>query len=105
MSVAIPAVIAARLEKTAIDNGFDQQLPVPEAPVRWLGFASTQCPLRVWLATSNELFVAALSQENVAWNLSGFGSVFGGMIPVGAAAALSVVDIPALHQLVRRAFQ
>jgi hypothetical protein len=42
----LSAATATRLEKTAIDNGFDQELP---APGGWLGFVSTQAPLRIWL--------------------------------------------------------
>ena len=40
---ASPA-IATRLEKMAVDNGFDLELPREGA---WLGFASTQTPLRI----------------------------------------------------------
>lgn len=55
---------ATRLEKAAIDNGFDQELPAPEG---WLGFASTQAPLRIWLtALGDDLFLVTLSQLHVA---------------------------------------
>jgi len=46
MSSPLSSVIAARLEKAAVDNGFDRELP---AVGEWLAFASTQSPLRIWL--------------------------------------------------------
>jgi hypothetical protein len=80
-----PATIT-RLEKAAVDNGFDQELP---RQGDWLGFASTQ----------------ALSQAHVARALGEYGTTVVSPLPTGAAAGRSVVDIPALHRLVRRAFQ
>jgi putative restriction endonuclease len=109
MNTPLSPVIASRLEKAAVDNGFDQELPSSlreDGIVDWLGFASTQCPLRMWLGMSGDaVFVAAFSQQNVARALSEFGTVFDGTIPAGASGARCVVDIPALHHLVRRAFQ
>src|SRR5688572_19866946 len=108
MIKALSPVIVARLEKAAIDNGFDQELPGSaheDGTAQWLGFASTQCPLRVWLGMTGDAFVAAFSQENVARALSEFGALFNGALPIGASNARYAVDIPALHHLVRRAFQ
>ena len=97
-----PATIT-RLEKAAVDNGFDQELP---RQGDWLGFASTQAPLRLWLsAFSDAVFIAALSQAHVARALGEYGTTVVSPLPTGAAAGRSVVDIPALHRLVRRAFQ
>lgn len=97
-----PATIT-RLEKLAADNGFDRELP-RQGP--WIGFASTQAPLRVWLSASEPgLFSAALSQHNVAHALSAQGTNIALPLPEGACAALTTGDIPALHRLVRRAFQ
>ncbi|MEY4513181.1 MAG: hypothetical protein RLZZ450_5303, partial [Pseudomonadota bacterium] len=48
MTTALSPVTLTRLEKAAVDNGFDQELP---RDGDWLGFASTQCPLRVWLGS------------------------------------------------------
>jgi putative restriction endonuclease len=97
-----PATIT-RLEKAAVDNGFDQELP---RHGDWLGFASTQAPLRLWLTALGEaLFLAAVSQHNVARALSGHGAAVTNPLPPGACGARAVGDIPALHRLVRRAFQ
>jgi putative restriction endonuclease len=94
---------ATRLEKAAVDNGFDQALP---RQGDWLGFASTQAPLRLWLSAAGDaLFVAALSQFHVARALGEYGAPAVAPLPPGAATALAVNDIPALHRLVRRAFQ
>jgi putative restriction endonuclease len=97
-----PATIT-RLEKIAVDNGFDQTLP---REGDWLGFASTQAPLRVWLtAFALDKFVAALSQPGVARAMADYGTALTPALPPGASSALSVADIPTLHRLVRRAFQ
>lgn len=97
-----PATIT-RLEKAAVDNGFDLELP---RHGDWLGFASTQAPLRVWLSiTGDALFHAAVSQNNVARALGKVGMSLPVPLPEGASAVLSVGDVPALHRLLRRAFQ
>lgn len=96
-------VIATRLEKAAVDNGFDRHLAVEHD---WLIFASTQCPLRLWLGVSSAgAFAAAFSQQNVGSALADFGQSLSDLLPTGAASARVVTDIPALHHLVRRAFQ
>lgn len=101
--MALSAALATRLEKAAVDNGFDVELP---AQGDWLGFASTRAPLRLWLTSLKEgLFLAALSQQNVARALKEYGIAFRNPLPQGACGALGVVNIPALHRLVRRAFQ
>ena len=46
MTTPLSPVLLTRLEKAAVDNGFDQELP---RQGDWLGFSSTQCPLRLWL--------------------------------------------------------
>ena len=46
MAAFLPTAIASRLEKAAVDNGFDGELP---AVGDWLAFASTQCPLSICL--------------------------------------------------------
>ncbi len=76
------------------------------APVGWLGFASTQAPLRIWLtALGDDLFVVTLSQLHVARALVEQGTPMTAAMPEGATAGRTVTDIPALHRLVRRAFQ
>jgi len=103
MIPTLSAATATRLEKAAVDNGFDQELPCEPG---WLGFASSQAPLRLWLTSlGNELFVAALSQRHVANALGDHGTAMASPLPEGATAGRTVSNIPALHQLVRRAFQ
>jgi hypothetical protein len=94
---------ATRLEKAALDNGFDREVPrVGE----WLAFASTHAPLEIWLsATATGQVAAALSRADVASALADYGASISGPLPPGAAAARSVPDIPALGMLLRRAFQ
>ena len=103
MNSLSPSVVT-RLEKVATDNGFDRGLP-PE--IGWLSFASTQAPLKIWLtAVAENEFLVAFSQSNVARSLgaaSDAGSVRS--LPAGNHGAFAVSDIPALHRLVRRAFQ
>ena len=92
-----------RLEKAAVDNGFDRDLG---RHGDWLAFASTRAPLEIWLsAIGDALFLVALSQENVARALADHGSTWISPLPDGAAAGRSVGDLPALHRLVRQAFQ
>jgi putative restriction endonuclease len=99
----IPSAVASRLEKAAVDNGFDRELP---RQVGWLGFASTQCPLHLWLSFVEERqYYVALSKRDVAESLMEFGIFVETELPNGATACIAVADIPALHRLVRRAFQ
>lgn len=103
MTTALSPILLSRLEKAATDNGFDQALQ-PEG--NWLVVASTQCPLRVWLGTfDGALILAAFSQQNVSRALGDYGAPIVAPIPGGAAGGRSVSDIPALHRLLRRAFQ
>jgi putative restriction endonuclease len=103
MTAAISSVIASLIEKAAVDNGFDQELP---RAGDWLTFASTQCPLRIWLGTHDEVtFLAAFSRHNVALAVSGYGMPFTTSLPKGAVGARAVTGISALHRLLRRAFQ
>jgi putative restriction endonuclease len=113
MTTALSPVIASRLEKAAVDNGFDQELP---REGDWLGFASTQCPLRVWLGTfgdaaplahgaSQGILLATFSQQNVARALGEHGTPMAAPLPKGALGGRTVTDIPSLHRLLRRAFQ
>ncbi len=101
--MTISPLIQTRLEKAATDNGFDRAL----APVgEWLAFASTQCPLRVWLRSSGDAMVlAAFSQHNVFNALSEHGTPLVAPMPNEAAGGRTVPDAPALHRLLRRAFQ
>jgi hypothetical protein len=99
----INSAIATRLEKAALDNGFDLRALAVEG---WLGFASSQAPLRLWLTSRDPVtFVAAVSQKNVADALSEFGTSYTLELPATARGARAVAEISALHHLVRRAFQ
>lgn len=101
--VPLSPIVVSRLAKAATDNGFDQEI---ECDGGWLAFASTQCPLRVWLgALGDAVYVAAFSQENVARTLGEYGSPMATPVPEGAVAVYSVPDVPALHRLLRRVFQ
>jgi hypothetical protein len=101
MTTLLSPVTITRLEKAATDNGFEL-----ERDGDWLGFASSQAPLRIWLSTFGEaLFVAALSQLHVARALGEYGTPLLSPLPLGAVAGRTVADVPALHRLVRRAFQ
>ncbi len=103
MTSALSPVVASRLEKAAVDNGFDQELA---REGDWLGFASTQCPLRVWLGTFGDaVFLATFSQQNVARALGDYGTPMAAPLPKGALGGRTVTDIPSLHRLLRRAFQ
>lgn len=107
--MTIPAATATRLEKAATDNGFDRELPrvaAADGAVEWLAFASTHCPLRIWLGVFGDaVFVVALSQQNVSRALGSYGTPMTAPLPQGATSGRTVTDIPALHRLVRRAFQ
>jgi hypothetical protein len=103
VTTALSPILVSRLEKAATDNGFDQEL---ERERDWLVFASTQCPLRVWLgAFGDAVFLAAFSQQNVARALGEYGIPMAAPRPKGAVAGRTVPDVPALHRLLRRAFQ
>jgi len=92
-----------RLEKAAIDNGFDRELV---ADGHWLAYASTQCPLRIWICTSaNAGLLVGLSRQNVARALDEHGTPIDDPLPIGAVGGRFVTDIHALHRLLRRAFQ
>jgi putative restriction endonuclease len=100
---ALPPAVATRLEKVAVDNGFDVDLG-RVGP--WLSFGSTQAPLHIWLTAPDDLLCAvALSMAHVASDLEEFGDLIGPPLPDGAAGARAVAGFAELHRLVRRAFQ
>lgn len=92
-----------RLEKAAIDNGFDRAL---ERVGDWHPFESTHAPLKVWLSrlTPDGIFVA-LSREDVCQALLELGVPVAVNIPDHSAACLCVENIVRLNQLLRRAYQ
>lgn len=94
-----------RLEKAANDNGFDQEIP-QEDGIPWLRFASTKCPLWIWLAADARGHpVLALSQARVAVALAPLVATTAVPTPLGAVAVVGVADVPSLHAVLRRAFQ
>lgn len=101
--MTLSPLIQTLLEKAATDNGFDQAL-APEG--HWLVFASTQCPLRVWLGASGDaVMLAALSQHNVYRALGEYGAPIAAPLPTDAVGGRTVLDVISLHRLLRRAFQ
>lgn len=103
MTTSLPSATVTRLEKAAVDNGFDGEQS-SEGP--WLAFTSTQCPLRIWLGTFGDaMYLVALSQLNVVRALAQYGVPISSPLPRAAVGGCTVSDIPALHRLLRRAFQ
>ena len=101
--MTLTAVAITRLEKAATDNGFDLEL---ERTADWLSFGSSQTSLCIWLTAQGESrFLAAMSRADVLDGLAGLGVPSTDLLPSGAADALSVDNIAALHHLLRRAFQ
>lgn len=103
MKAELSSVLASRLEKAAVDNGFDRECTVLDD---WLSFASTQCQMQIWLSVSGgDTYLAAISQANVAAALSDHKILSSRPLPQGAVVCLGVQGIPALHHLIRRSFQ
>lgn len=103
MTTSLTPATITRLEKAAVDNGFDVELAHDG---QWLGFASTQAPLRLWLTVGEDgLYRVALSQANVARALGEAGALPTTLLPPGAVEGRALADIPTLHRLLRRAFQ
>lgn len=97
------AIIATLLEKAAVDNGFDRELPRDGL---WLAFGSARTPLRVWVRSEGEIgAMLAVSQHDVARELEAHTNLLGVVHPTGAVAARFASDYLTLHRLLRRAFQ
>ncbi len=97
-----PATIT-RLEKDAVDDGFDRDLP---REGDWLASASTRAPMRLWLAVFDAaVLIAAFSQPHGARALGEYGTPIAAPLPAGVVVGRTVVDVPTLQRLVRRAFQ
>lgn len=100
---SLSAILVSRLEKAAADNGFDRVLP---SDGDWLVFASTQCPLRIWIGRGRDgVLLAAFSRHNVACATGDFGGALPTPLPAGALGGRVVADMVTLHRLLRRAFQ
>lgn len=101
--MALTPGLVTRIQKAANDNGFDEELPRERD---WLAYASTHAPVSVWLTGSEDgRPVVALSRADVAGALGDLGEPTPIALPSGAVAAQAVADVPALHRLLRRAFQ
>lgn len=99
----ISPILHTRLRKTATDNGFELEQPAHED---WLGFASSQTPLCVWLsADAEQRLLVAVSQQNVADELASFAYPSPQAAPPGALGVLCAKDVPELNRLLRRVFQ
>lgn len=99
----LTSVIITRLEKAAVDNGFDVEMG---RVAHWLSFGSSQTSMRIWLSAVGEtVYLVALSRADVLDALEGLGVVFTNPLPEGAVGGRSVQDIPMLYRLLRRAFQ
>jgi hypothetical protein len=97
------AIPFTRLEKAAVDNGFDL---VREPVAEWLPAGSSHAPLDVWLTMDGDGHpIAALSRGDVAAGLADVGAPATISLPTGAVAAREVPDVGTLHRLVRRAYQ
>ena len=106
MTAALSPLAASRLEKAAMDNGFDHRADIGTLSPGWLSFVSTQCPLQVWLRMIGPTGIAVgLSRGNVARSLEDHGFASAPEVPIGAAAASWAPDLGALHRLLRLAFQ
>lgn len=102
-TITLSPVTITRLEKAAVDNGFDLEQGRHDD---WLAYGSSHAPLRIWLTALGEsFFLVALSRSDVFAALAGLGVALTSPVPNGAAAARSTSDLPALHRLIRRAFQ
>jgi putative restriction endonuclease len=106
-SAGLPQQLAAgvrtRLEKAAVDNGFDL---VREPVAAWIPVRSSHAPLDVWLTVDGDRQpIAALSRGDVAAALADVGSPATITLPAGAAAAREVSDVGTLHRRLRRAYQ
>lgn len=103
MSDQLPNALVPILEKVAVDNGFDLELPREGS---WLSFDSSHAPLRIWLtARPGPYFLSCFSRRDVALSLGGEDDESGRPLPIGALAARGTPDHAVLHRLVRRAFQ
>jgi putative restriction endonuclease len=101
-AMALSAATRTLLEKTALDTGFDRELP---REGDWLCYASSHTSMRLGLtALGDRLFFAAVSHRNVLAALAEAGPLFTNPLPTGAVGARGGASLEALLQLVRRAF-
>ena len=90
-------IARTRLEKTALDNGFDLDLGVTG---QWLCYCSSHAPLSIWLSTplGECSTLVDFSIGNVASALSGLGTKLTNPMPSGAVGARSVEGLTDGHR-------
>ena len=103
MTPALAPIVATRLDKAAVDNGFDRDLG---RYGDWLCFGSSFSPLKIWLSgLSGGVLAVAVSRRNVADALEPLGGEWPGVLPQGAVAARAVADFATVERLLRRCYQ
>ena len=101
--MSVPSALLTRFEKAAIDNGFDRERP---GSGDWLAYGSSYAPVEVWLTVDGDgRPLVALSRRDVADGVSELGTQVQVALPPGAVVASVAADVPALHRLLRRAYQ
>jgi hypothetical protein len=94
------AATHTRIEKAAVDNGFDQELPREGG---WLGFASSHAPPKVWVTAIVE---AALPRSTEAERLvvqkMGQDLFRGGLLEYWEGRCALTGREPQVHACVRR---
>lgn len=99
----IPPAFRTRIEKTAVDNGFELPLPPRND---WLAFAGSQTRLQIWVTTdADKNLYLALSQSNVLEELQAHTVIPPVAIPDGSFGTLGARDIPSFDRLLLRVFQ
>lgn len=92
-----------RLEKAALDNGFDIEGPRIDD---WRVYSSSQTSLRIWLSeASDSNFVVAFSRMDVWKALDEIADDWSGLLPLGASGARMTREQVGLHRMLRRSFQ
>lgn len=101
---SLSSATLTRLEKAALDNGFDRDLG---RDGEWRHFGSSFAPMGVWLSGLGAgTLVVALSRSNVAGAVEPeLGGPWSGVLPSGAVAACVVPDFARVELLLRRCYQ
>lgn len=90
----------SRLEKAAVDNGFDHHLSQTGA---WLSFKSSHCNLQIWLTQMDNTLVLAFARTDIATELADLTTIED--LPAGASCATVAENFEVLGTLIRRSFQ
>jgi len=103
MTFTVAPNTITRLCGLARDNGFDLEHGRDGG---WLAFASTHTRLRLWLsAVGEQVYMVAVSQQNVALALADRGAPLASPLPTGSHGAVTVTTVEDLRSVVRRAYQ